>query len=385
MGLFSHKKKKSETSNHKTVQTAQRENFNSLLNFEGYKKGLTASDRQLYESLRASVPVIDAAVCKIIRLLGTFEVKTEDKRCQSIADSFIKDVSVGAAGNGLDKFIFSYMDSLLTYGEAVGEIVLSRDGSRVAALYNANLDDVEIREGSSVLEPVICVRNGCELIPVKNQSLVFATLLNPVAGTLRGNSLLGGLSYVSSILLRIFESIKTNWERVGNVRFAVTYNPSDGSGFTEENAKLIAEEWSKAMRSDNVCDFVSIGDISVKTIGADNAMPECEVPIRHLLEQMVAKLGIPPFLLGFSWSSTERMSKQQADILTSELEYYRNLLNPVIKKIVLAQLRLNGYNCGIEVEWGDINLQDAVELSEARLNNANAQQIEIGLSEVTNE
>ncbi|MEE1060414.1 MAG: serine/threonine protein phosphatase [Ruminococcus sp.] len=385
MGLFSHKKKKSETSNHKTVQTAQRENFNSLLNFEGYKKGLTASDRQLYESLRASVPVIDAAVCKIIRLLGTFEVKTEDKRCQSIADSFIKDVSVGAAGNGLDKFIFSYMDSLLTYGEAVGEIVLSRDGSRVAALYNANLDDVEIREGSSVLEPVICVRNGCELIPVKNQSLVFATLLNPVAGTLRGNSLLGGLSYVSSVLLRIFESIKTNWERVGNVRFAVTYNPSDGSGFTEENAKLIAEEWSKAMRSDNVCDFVSIGDISVKTIGADNAMPECEVPIRHLLEQMVAKLGIPPFLLGFSWSSTERMSKQQADILTSELEYYRNLLNPVIKKIVLAQLRLNGYNCGIEVEWGDINLQDAVELSEARLNNANAQQIEIGLSEVTNE
>ncbi len=385
MGLFSHKKKKSETLNHKTVQTAQRDNFNSLLNFEGYKRGLTASDRQLYESLRASVPVIDAAVCKIIRLLGTFEVKTADNRCQSIADSFVKDVSVGAAGNGLDKFIFSYMDSLLTYGEAVGEIVLSRDGRRVAALYNANLDDVEIREGSSVLEPVVCVRNGCEVIPAKNQSLVFATLLNPVAGTLRGNSLLGGLSYVSSVLLRIFESIKTNWERVGNVRFAVTYNPSDGSGFTEENAKLIAEEWSKAMRSENVCDFVSIGDISVKTIGADNAMPECEVPIRHLLEQIVAKLGIPPFLLGFSWSSTERMSKQQADILTSELEYYRNLLNPVIEKIVSAQLRLNGYNCSIEVEWGEINLQDAVELSEARLNNANAQQIEIGLSEVKDE
>ena len=270
-------------------------------------------------------------------------------------------------------------------GEAVGEMVLSRDGRRVAALYNANLDDVEIREGSSVLEPIICVRSGCEVIPVKNQSLVFATLLNPIAGTLKGNSLLGGLSYVSSVLLRIFESIKTNWERVGNVRFAVTYNPSDGSGFTEENAKLIAEEWSKAMRSDNVCDFVSIGDISVKTIGADNAMPECEVPIRHLLEQIVAKLGIPPFLLGFSWSSTERMSKQQADILTSELEYYRNLLNPVIEKIVSAQLRLNGYNCGVAVEWGEINLQDAVELSEARLNNANAQQIEIGLSEVTNE
>ena len=44
-------------------------------------------------------------------------------------------------------------------------------------------------------------------------------------------------------------------------------------------------------------------------------------------------MGIPPFLLGLTWSSTERMSSQQADILTSELEAYRRLLNPVIEKI----------------------------------------------------
>ena len=35
------------------------------------------------------------------------------------------------------------MESLLTYGEAVGEMVLSRDGKRVVALYNASVDDVE--------------------------------------------------------------------------------------------------------------------------------------------------------------------------------------------------------------------------------------------------
>ena len=37
--------------------------------------------------------------------------------------------------------------------------------------------------------------------------------------------------------------------------------------------------------------------------------------MRQILEQLVAKTGLPPFLLGLNWSTTERMSTQQADIL----------------------------------------------------------------------
>ena len=138
------------------------------------------------------------------------------------------------------------------------------------------------------------------------------------------------------------------------------------------------------MRSDSVCDFVAVGDVSIRVIGAENHMPDCEIPVRTIMEQLLAKLGIPPFLLGLSWSSTERMSEQQADILTSELEYYRAVVEPVISKIVSMHLRLSGYNSGFEIIWDDINLQDTVELSQARLNNAHAMQIEneIGLEVV---
>lgn len=62
------------------------------------------------------------------------------------------------------------------------------------------------------------------------------------------------------------------------------------------------------------------------------------------------------------------MSEQQADILTSELEYYRTLLNPIITKVIRTVLRLEGYTDGFAVEWDDINMQDAVQLSNARLN-----------------
>lgn len=59
---------------------------------------------------------------------------------------------------------------------------------------------------------MICTKNDGMITPVKYSNLVFATLLNPEPGTVRGSSLLKGLPFVSSVLLKIFESIKTNWE-----------------------------------------------------------------------------------------------------------------------------------------------------------------------------
>ena len=70
------------------------------------------------------------------------------------------------------------------------------------------------------------------------------------------------------------------------------------------------------------------------------------------------------------------MSAQQADILTSELEYYRRLLTPTIVKICSAFLRLKGSDASVAVEWDNINLQDEAELADARLKNAQAAEIE---------
>ncbi len=130
------------------------------------------------------------------------------------------------------------------------------------------------------------------------------------------------------------------------------------------------------MRKDTVRDFVAVGDVSIKAIGADNQILDSEIPVREMLEQIVAKLGLPPFLLGLSWSSTERMSSQQADILTSELQSYRQLLNPIINRICSMWLRLNGYAPQFTVEWENITLQDKTETANARLLNAKAAQIE---------
>ncbi|MFR9191036.1 MAG: hypothetical protein ACLVL7_13035 [Anaerotruncus massiliensis (ex Togo et al. 2019)] len=115
--------------------------------------------------------------------------------------------------------------------------------------------------------------------------------------------------------------------------------------------------------------------MDIKVIGADNQMIGTEVPVRQMLEQIVAKLGVPPFLLGLNWSTTERMSAQQADILTSELESYRRLLTPVLIRICTVFLRLRGYACGVDIAWDNINLQDELELANARLQNLQADKL----------
>lgn len=127
-------------------------------------------------------------------------------------------------------------------------------------------------------------------------------------------------------------------------------------------------------------DFIAVGDVSIKVIGADNQILDSQIPVRQMLEQIISKLSIPPFLLGLNWSTTETMSTQQAEILSSELEAYRRILNPVIRKICDMWMRLNGIYEKYEIFWEKIDLKDGVQLANARLLNAQAEEIEKRIS-----
>ncbi len=120
-------------------------------------------------------------------------------------------------------------------------------------------------------------------------------------------------------------------------------------------------------KNGRIRDFVAVGDVDIKVIGADNQILDAEVPVRLILEQLVARTGIPPFMLGLSWSTTERMSTQQADILTSELYAIWRTLEPMLEKVCECWLLLHGYDPKVRIEWEEINLQDQVDDAKAAL------------------
>ena len=176
------------------------------------------AELKLYKQLRENVPVIDAAVMKLVRLLGSFSVVCADSSAQDALDSFVSGVKVSGTGTGLYSFVCSYFDQLLTYGIAVGEIVTYDDGT-VAALYNAPADAVELRHGDNPVDVRIFVRDIGQPREAEHPELIAVSLLNPEPGKLRGTSLMKGLPFVSDILMKIFDCVGQNFERAGNVRF----------------------------------------------------------------------------------------------------------------------------------------------------------------------
>lgn len=324
------------------------------------------------------MPIIDAAIFKTVRLTGGFEVRCADERLQSKLDDFVKNVCVGGNQQGLESFISTYFEQLLTCGTAVGEMVTDATG-RIAALLNSPLDNIELRRSSDGVGVDILTTCTAVPTPVKRPELVLLSVLNPQPGEVCGCSMLNGLPFVSGILMKIYKTIGLNWERMGNIRFAVTYKPQNDSldrAYAKERAMQVAREWSEAMQTGGaVKDFVAVGDVQIKVIGADSQVLDSEVPVRQMLEQIVAKTGLPPFMLGLSWSSTERMSSQQADVLTSEIDAYRRILTPVVERICSAFLLYEGTPSRVYVEWDDVTLQDNVELSRAELYNAQAEKI----------
>lgn len=331
-------------------------------------------NNRVYRSLREGVPIIDSAINKIVRLMGGFEIVTGNRLVDKQIKSFLNTVNVGGNQRGINAFIDCYMEQLLTYGTAVGEMIVNN--GELCALYNGELEVLDVKRKKNSIDIEFFNTSSGTPKPIAQPQLLLFSVLNPEPGSILGTSLLRGLPFVSDILLTIYNTIGTNWERVGNLRYSVTYKPQgDGAdkAFAKERANQMASAWKEAMSSkDSVKDFVAVGDVKVSVIGADNQILDSEIPVRQMLEQIIAKTGLMPYMFGLNWSSTERMSQQQADILTTELESYRRIVTPIIEKIVRLYLALNGINLSADVIWSDITLQDETQLAQARLYNAQA-------------
>ena len=102
----------------------------------------------LYREVREAVPVVDAAICKLIRLTGGVRVACGNERAEQGLQRFLCEVPVGRGQRGINAFLDCYLDSLLTCGRAVGEIVPDAEGREIAAVLCADVSQVEVREGA---------------------------------------------------------------------------------------------------------------------------------------------------------------------------------------------------------------------------------------------
>ncbi len=340
---------------------------------------LRGGEIALYRAIREGVPILDAAIWKLVRLCGGVGVRCADPKAQAGLEEFFRTVDTGWGQRGIQSFLDRYLDDLFTCGHGLGEIVLDPEGKEIAALLCADPEQVEVKIGDSPLDFTLCRAGLGEDRALPYQELLLFTPFQPTGDAPCGVSLLRSMPFLAGILLKIFQATGQNWERAGNLRFAVVCKPGEGEeAFAQERCGLLAREWSAAMqagREGSVRDFVAVGDVDIKVIGADGPILDSQAPVRQILEQLVARTGIPPFMLGLSWSSTERMSAQQADMLTTEVTAIRRTVEPALCRTAELWLRLHGFDGRAEIVWEDINLQDMVEEARAELYRAQAEKL----------
>ena len=339
---------------------------------------LGTGEERIYREIREAIPVLDAAVGKLVRLSGGFEVKCANAAAQAAMDRFKKNVPCGRGQVGLDSFLGGYVDSLLTVGRAVGEIVVA--GDRVRGVCWGDATKVQIQQGDHPMETVIWGPDEKGVMhPLPYQHLLLLTTYNPEPEHPYGVSIFRGMPFLADILMKIYNALGSNWERAGNVRYSVICKDNDLDPATaQERGAQMAQAWAKAMedgKNGTVRDFVAVGDVQIKVIGGEAPILDSQVPVRQILEQLIAKTGLPPFLLGINWSTTERMSAQQADILTSELWALRRNVEPMLEKVCKTFLALEGLDDRVSIEWNDISLQDITQEAQADLYRAQAEKL----------
>ena len=338
---------------------------------------LGTGEELIYRQLREAIPVLDAAVGKLVRLSGGFAVRCRSKESQEKLEKFLREMPCGRGQVGIDSFLSGFVDSLLVYGRSVGEMILDR--GHLKAVCWGDVTQLQIEEGQNPLDVQLWGPDSKgTMVALPYQHLLLFTTLNPEAAHPYGVSIFRGMPFLADILMKIYATIGSNWERAGNVRYSVVCKNGENMdpSMAQERGKQVAQEWSRAMedaKTGTVRDFVAVGDVEIKVIGGEAPILDSQVPVRQILEQLVAKTGLPPFLLGLNWSTTERMSTQQADLLTSELWALRRNVQPVLEKICRTFLALEGLDNQVEIIWDGISLQDITEEAKADLYRAQAE------------
>ena len=370
------KRKKTETGTVAAVCQLRSGNahpFGAMRSFQP----LGGGEERIYRELREALPVLDAAVGKMVRLCGGFQPKCRNPEAQEKLEHFLKTVPCGRGQVGMDSFLSGYLDRLLTYGRAVGERVVA--GGRLRAVCWGDVTALEAQEGENPLETVLWGRDEHGLLrPLPYQHLLLFTTMNPEPAHPYGVSLFRGMPFLAEILVKIYNTIGINWEHAGNIRYSVVCKGGENldPAVAQERGRQVAQQWARAMedsKNGTVRDFVAVGDVEIKVIGGEAPILDSQIPVRQILEQLVAKTGLPPFLLGLSWSTTERMSVQQADLLTSELWALRRMVEPAMEKVCRTFLALEGLDDRFQIIWDDISLQDITQQAQAQLYQAQAE------------
>lgn len=374
-----------------------------------------------YEALREGIPIIDTAITRLISMNGTLKIIGDNPELVAALEDFCLNVAVNDTQKGMQAFLQNFGGETFEQGFSVSEFVVTPDLKDVAGLRVADSKNIVYRRnaegraepwyrypGSQVTryatvpgDLVNSIMNasygqrlavcGSEERKLNPANLLYHSINNENSDPY-GVSMMRSLEFVSQILATLQTSIKNVAERFGDPSYHVHYKAAKSGSNPDLEIRRTALQTDfnaviNAKRQGKSADLVTAGsldsEINVKVIGHDGQILTYDTPLRHVLEQIVAKTNLPAWMLGIYWSTTERMATLEVEAALQDAKVRQLAMLPELIRLFSIVLRLRGYKWKTITtdptkpgDWGIMfetpNLRDVVAQAQARFLNAQA-------------
>lgn len=355
----------------------------------GYASGLGSfgtlpreQSLQMMAQFYAGIPVYKRAIQILVGFCGMPLFEGDEAAVKDLIE-WSTNVQYGRIGRGLGAWQRDYLGQCLKYGYGVGEAEIGAARKEVSALWVYRSPTCGFKSNEFGELEIIQQQAGRGMGVTLNPETTVLTVNDPEGCDPNGQPLFMACPTFAQIWLEVASSYRSTWRRCGipvfhiHTRLPDTLDDPEGEIASEVNSAVEAQ-WNAGIKSQVVDgraqDFftASTGEASVKTVGSDGQLIDIQIAKRNIVEELVVATGIPPWMLGYSWSTTERLSTQQADTLLAWIDCMRAAATPGLRQIIELRQRLAGKRGKVSLRWPDVNLQDLTETATAALNEARA-------------
>jgi hypothetical protein len=384
-----------------------------------------------YEALREGIPVIDAAIRRLISLNGTIKVIGTNGPLVSELEEFCINVPVNDHQKGIHAFLENFSNEVFEQGFALPEFIATPGLDDIAQLRVPDSKQIIFRRNNdgatepwyryinsflpasvtrytspqTLVERILtatynqaCYINSGWEVKLNPANKLYFSINNENADPY-GVSLMRSMEFCAKLLMTMQNSLGNVWERFGDPSYHVNYKTTKrdlGGTDLESRRQKIQTDFDNAIRAKRAgksADFVTAvntdADLEIKIIGSDGQVLELEVPAQHVLDQIVSKTGLPPWMLSVSSRTVQGLATLEVEAALQDAKIRQLAMLPELVRLFSVFLRLRGrtwksINLSGDPEkpgdWGIIfetpNLRDLVAQAQARFLNAQADQMQ---------
>lgn len=343
-------------------------------------------DPKFFEFLVESVPICAAAINKLVTLDGIPVVTGDNEKLVEEIREWMQHVPVNDMQKGLQAFHQGLSREAFEQGFGFGEFITNKERTDIIGLRVADSKTIKFSRDETGLRVYQRADNDNQERELNQSNLIYFSVNNENQNPY-GTPTLRGCEFVSKIITTIYHATGNTWERFGDPSYSVIYKTSKKDGTDLEARKQqITNELNSALRAKKEgksADFVRAidtnSDINIKVIGADNTVIlDMDVPMKYLIQDVCGVTGLPAWMLGYSFSTTERRATFEAEMVLADVSVRQDAKTPHFEKLIKTMLLLRGRTWkpgDWKVEWKQVNLHDIVAQAQARFLNSQADQM----------